>query len=105
MPRTGRAEPLPQAMQGRWVVEDEPESEMTIDGGEIVCFGHRVDYDTKLIEEIDGALTVTLEIADSSAEAQDSFSRANITGLVIDPDGNFHGFSVKFAATFVRPAA
>jgi hypothetical protein len=38
-------QPLPDAMQGKWVVADEPKSEPVIDGDEITCFGKRVAYD------------------------------------------------------------
>lgn len=45
MSRIPRAAPLPAEMQGRWVYEEEPASELIIDGGEVTCFGARVDYE------------------------------------------------------------
>ena len=96
-----REVPLPKQMQGRWVDADNPLSELVIDGGEITCFGATVDYDHKFIVEKDGALTVSLGIDDESK--LDTFHRANITGLVIAPDGSFHAYNVRFGAHFVRP--
>ena len=46
------------------------------------------------------ALTVSLGVDDEASE--DTFQRANITGLVITPEGEFHAYNVKFAARFVR---
>jgi hypothetical protein len=74
---------------------------LVVNGGEITCFERRVDYDHKEIVEEDGALTVTLGVADEGSE--DAFQRTNITGLVITPEGEFHAYNVKFAAQFVRP--
>jgi hypothetical protein len=96
-----RAEPLPDAMQGRWIDINEPSSELMVTGGEIVCFGHSVEYDYKGIEEADGALTVTLKIRDAAQE--ESFQSTNITGLVITPEGELHAYNVRFASQFVRP--
>jgi hypothetical protein len=87
-------------MQGCWVGADEPSSELVVNGGEITCFGRVVDYGYKEIAEIDGALTVNLLVGDEADE--DAFQRANITGLVITPEGEFHAWNVKFAARFVR---
>lgn len=87
-------------MQGVWTVVNEPSSELVIRGGEVICFGQTVDYDYKLVESMDGALTVCLKIKDPAGE--DSFQRANITGLVITPDGEFHAYNVKFACQFER---
>ena len=101
MQRLTRAAPFPIVMQGRWIEVDNPRSEMVIRGGEVACFGADVEYDYKEIAEIGDALTVSLKILDGSAE--DTFQRANITELVIDPDGQFHAYSVKFVSTFVRP--
>ena len=103
MERSRREAPLPRAMQGRWVVVDEPLSVLIVDGGEITCFGQTVEYDYKEVVEEDGALTVSLGIDDEAKE--DTFQRANITGLVITPEGDFHAYNVKFAAQFVRPSS
>jgi hypothetical protein len=98
--RVGRDEPLPAEMQGRWTDLDEPSSELVVTGGEVICFGRAVDYDYKLIGDDNGAVTVSLKIADETEE--DSFQRANITELVITPEGDFHAYNVKFASQFVR---
>lgn len=103
MERMGRDAPLPDAMQGRWVIEDEPASELVVAGGEVVFIGRAVAYDYKVIEEIDGALIVGLRIDDEARK--DTFTRENITGLVITPDGKFQGWNVKFATQFVRAAS
>lgn len=102
MERLGRNAPLPSAMQGRWVDADDPSNELLIMGGEITCFGCTVDYDFKEIVEEDGALTVSLGIDDR--EQEDTFQRANITGLVITPEGELHTYNVKFGTHFVRSA-
>jgi hypothetical protein len=88
-------------MQGRWIVVDEPSSELLIDGGEVTCFGARIRYDWKDIGERHGALSVGFGIDDASLE--DTFRRANITDLVITPEGEFLGYNVKFSCAFVRP--
>ncbi len=85
-------------MQGRWLAVEDPGSELIVDGGEITCFGQTVEYDYKVIDQGDGALTVSLKIEDESEE--DTFQRANITELVITPDGEFHAYNVKFASQF-----
>jgi hypothetical protein len=59
-----------------------------------------VEYDFKDIVEKSGALTVTLGVDDDASV--DTFQRANITGLVITPEGEFHVYNVKFGARFVR---
>lgn len=100
MDRLGRDAPLPAEMQGHWVDADEPASELIVAGGEITCFGQVVDYDYKEIDEIDGALTVSLKINDEAEE--DTFQRANVTELVVTPEGEFHAYNVKFASQFVR---
>ena len=99
MQRLGRDAPLPNKMQGRWVDVEEPASELVVNGGEVTCFGQIVDYDYKEIVEDDGALTVSLEINDEANE--DTFERANITGLVLTPEGEFHAYNVKFASHFL----
>lgn len=91
---------MPAEMQGRWVDIDDASAELVISGGEITCFGRVVEYDSKTIKEIDGALTVTLGVNDETR--LDSFQRSNITGLVITPEGDFHAYNVKFATQFVR---
>ena len=95
-----RHKPLPSKMQGRWVDEDNPCSELNITGSEIRCFGDVVVYDYMEINECDGALMVSLKIDDQTNE--DKFQRANITNLVITPQGEFYAFNVKFACRFVR---
>lgn len=87
-------------MQGRWVDADDGSAELHIDGGEVSCFGAIVNYDYKLVTAEDDALTVTLAIDDPVGE--DAFQRANITGLVITPEGEFHAYNTQFASEFVR---
>jgi hypothetical protein len=102
MTRLDRDASLPDEMQGRWVEVDDG-SILIVNGGEITCFGQVVEYDYKEIEKVDGALTVTLGIND---EAQvDTFQRANITGLVISPEGDFLAYNLKFGCEFVRENA
>lgn len=103
MNRFRRADPLPKQMQGHWVGVDDPASELIVDGGEIICFGTIVNYDHKEVVQKDGALTVSLGIDDDSK--LDAFQRANITGLVLTPEGQFHAYNVKFALQFVRPVS
>ena len=100
MERAGRDVPLPDEMQGRWVDVDEPSTALVIAGGEVTCFGHKVDYDYKLIGDDNGALTVSLKTDDEGNE--DTFQRTNITELVITPEGEFHAYNVKFSSQFVR---
>jgi hypothetical protein len=99
MTRLDRTASLPEEMQGRWVEVDNV-TILIVDGGEITCFGQVVEYDYKEISEIDGALTVTLRINDEAQE--DTFQRANITGLVISPEGDFLAYNVRFGCEFVR---
>jgi hypothetical protein len=101
--QVGRDAPLPSEMQGRWVDEDDPASELIVSGGEVTCLGRAVDYDYKLIGQDDGALTVSLKIDDEAAE--DTFQRSNITELVVTPEGEFHAYNVKFASQFIRGMA
>ena len=98
MERVGRNVPLPAEMQGRWTDVEDLSSELIIEGGEVTCFGQPVAYDYKLIGTDDGALTVSLKISDQTNE--DTFQRANITELVITPDGDLHAYNVKFASRF-----
>jgi hypothetical protein len=95
-----RGAPLPEAMQGRWIDVDDPSGELRVEGGEVRYRGNPVDYDFKVVGEEDDALTVDLKVNDPARE--DTFQRENITGLVIDPEGDLHGFNVKFASQFVR---
>jgi len=101
MARLRRDEPLPRQMQGQWVDADDPLANLVVEGGEITCFGQVVEYDYKEINQEDGALTVSLGINDETKE--DAFQRANITELVVTPEGKFHAYNVKFSAQFVRP--
>ena len=62
-----RVEPngrLPDEMQGKWVIIDEPTSELIVDGGEITCFGERVAFDYMEVGLSEGALMVSLNIED-----------------------------------------
>ena len=86
---------LPAEMQGAWVDGDDPSSTLNIDGAEISCLGASVDYDFMEINEIEGALTVVLRVSDPSRE--DDFQRANITGLVISPEGDFFAYNTRFS--------
>ena len=97
----GREVALPEPMQGEWIDIDDSTGELHIDGGEVRYRGKSVDYDYKVVGQDDGALTVDLKVDDP--EREDSFQRENLTGLVIDPEGDFHGFNVRFASQFVRP--
>jgi hypothetical protein len=100
MRRHERKLALPSDMQGRWIAMDEPSFELFVDGGEVTCGGQRVEYDYKEVEEVAGAIIVTLRVSNTAQE--DTFQRANITGLVITPDGEFHAYNVKFASQFIR---
>ncbi|WP_119273874.1 hypothetical protein [Taklimakanibacter deserti] len=101
MERLGRDAPLPEEMQGRWIDVKDPTSELIVQDGEVTCFGKAVAYDYKLIDKEDGALCVSLKIDDQANE--DTFQRANVTELVITPEGDFHAYNVKFASQF-KPA-
>ena len=92
--------PLPIEMQGRWTDIEEPTLDLIIRNGEINYSGNPVLYDYKLVDKIDAAITVSLKVNDPAAE--DSFQRANITELVITPEGEFHAYNVKFASRFKR---
>ncbi len=102
MTRRGRDEPLPDVMQGRWVSLDQPAAELIVIGSDITCFGARVEYDIHedLVHE-DGATTVSLRPAADVDE--NAFQRANVTELVVTPEGEFHAYNVKFSSRFVRP--
>ena len=100
MERVGREAPLPSEMQGRWIDADDPSSVLVVNGGEVTCFGQAVGYDYKLIDEDEGAVTVSLKVNNEADE--DTFQRSNITELVVTPDGEFHAYNVRFASQFVR---
>ena len=89
-------------MQGRWRDIDD-DYELVVDGFDVSYQGVPVRHDFFEVVQEDGALTVELGIDDASQE--DSFQRENINGLVIDPDGQFHAYSVKIASTFERADA
>jgi hypothetical protein len=103
MQKLDRLAPLPHDMQGKWRDVDDASSHLMIDGGEVTCFGQVVAYDYKLVGTMDGALTVSLKINDEAAE--DSFQRANITELVVTPDGELHAYNLTFASQFERAEA
>jgi hypothetical protein len=94
MIRQERSVPLPTSMQGSWRDIEEPDSLLVVDGGEVSCFGSAVEYDYKEVEEVDGALTVGLRVCDDAAF--DDFHRANVTDLVIAPNGEFYAYNLKF---------
>jgi uncharacterized glyoxalase superfamily protein PhnB len=100
MSRQGRDEPLPSVMQGRWVDVEDNSLELIVNGSEITCFDQVVKYDYKVVDEADGALTVSLKVDDEANE--DTFQRANVTELVLTPEGEFHAYNVKFASQFER---
>jgi len=99
--RATRQAPLPEVMQGRWIAADHRPSELIIEGGEIICYGARVEYDYKEISTIDGVPTVSLHVLDPARE--DEFQRANIIGLAFPPGGILHVWNVKSGDEFVRP--
>lgn len=100
MERLGRDAPFPAEMQGRWRDVETPRSELIVKGSDVVCFGETVAYDYKLVDTVDGALTVSLKIDDQAGE--DDFQRSNITELVVTPEGDLHAYNVKFASQFER---
>ena len=93
---------LPAEMQGRWVDVEEPGAELVIDGSSVTYCGQAVQHEHFVVSQVDGAVCVDLGI--DHADRADSFARDNLTNLVIDPDGNFHAYNVKFAAQFMRAA-
>jgi hypothetical protein len=95
--------PLPALMQGRWQDTEDPDGVLVVDGFGVAYRGKAVAHDFFRIAEQDGALSVTLGVDDAARE--DSFARENITGLVIDPEGQFHAWNTRFGATFERLAA
>lgn len=100
MERLERDAPFPVEMQGRWADLEDPTSELIVQGNEVFCFGKAVSYDYKLVGADDGALMVSLKINDQ--EDEDDFQRANITELVITPEGDLQAYNVKFASQFER---
>ncbi|MDU8927281.1 hypothetical protein RXV86_07785 [Alisedimentitalea sp. MJ-SS2] len=102
MEQFDRREPLPIEMQGLWVEVEDSGSELIVDGGEITCFGATVEYDYKIMGKKDGPVVVSLKINDEIKE--DEFQKANITELVITPDGEFHVYNLSFSSQFL-PAA
>ena len=95
-------QPIPAEMQGRWIDVEEPGAELIVDGSSVTYRGQAVWHDHFTVSQVDGALCVDLGIDD--ADRLDSCARDNVTNLVIDPEGNFHAYNVKFAAQFVRAA-
>ncbi|MDG2512769.1 hypothetical protein P7B04_08685 [Sphingobium yanoikuyae] len=100
MDRTGRDVALPMEMQGLWIDADDPTVELSVDGGEVACFGRIVSYDYKLVATDDDVVTVSLKVDDE--EREDDFQRANVTELVITPEGEMHAYNVRFASQFIR---
>ncbi len=100
MERQDSSAPLPPEMQGRWKDVDDEASELIITNGNVTCFGQLVAYDYKLVDTVDGALTVSLKIEDEARN--DEFQRANVTELVVTPEGEFHAYNMKFASQFVK---
>lgn len=86
-------------MQGRWRDIDDG-SELVVDGFDVSFVGNAVRHDFFILEEEGGALSVTLGIDDPAGE--DTFQRENLTGLVIDPEGQFHAFNTRFGVTLER---
>lgn len=101
MTRRERGAPLPDVVQGRWVSLDEPTAELIVSGGDVTCFGAKIEYGFREEREEDGAITVSLRPAVNLSE--DAFQRANITELVVTPEGELHAYNVKFSSRFVRP--
>ena len=98
--RLGRAAPLPKAMQGRWVDVDDRSSVLVVTGGEVALSGQAIEYDYKDVAEMAGAVAVSLRVVDEAQE--EAFERANLTELVLTPDGEFHAYNSSFATEFVR---
>ncbi len=89
-------------MQGRWLDVDDG-SELVVDGFDVRFQGQPVRHDFFVVDEDNGALAVTLGIDDVAGE--DTFQRENITGLVVDPEGEFHAFNTRFGVTLARADA
>jgi hypothetical protein len=103
MSRSGRAAPLPDEMQGKWVDSEDPSYVVEISGGEVTYGGGRSEYDWKEVVHRDGALHVEFGVDDEAKE--DDFARGSVNGLVITPDGELYMWNVKFACELVRPGA
>lgn len=86
-------------MQGRWRDIDDG-SVLVVDGFDVRFANMPVRHDYFVLDEDDGALSVTLGIDDPSRE--DAFQRENLTGLVIDPEGQFHAYNTRFGVTLER---
>lgn len=102
MSRFTREDELPSAMQGDWV-DPEDGATLVISGSDACFMGGSIQYDWFEIEEKSGALCVNFGTDDPAR--RDNFVRENLIGLVIDPEGNFHGYNTKFGCTFVRKQA
>jgi hypothetical protein len=102
MPRFTSQDELPSAMQGAWIDPNDGAT-LVVSGSDARFQDAPIRYDWFEVEEKSGALCVNFGIDDPARE--DSFARENLVGLVIDPDGNFHGFNTKFGCTFVRNQA
>ncbi|MDA7428628.1 hypothetical protein PGB28_09170 [Primorskyibacter aestuariivivens] len=100
MERMNREAPLPPEMQGEWKGMWDPGVTLVVDGGLVRCFGQVMEYDFKLVGQEDGAIIVSLGVDD--LEGEDEFARANVTDLVITPEGEFHAYNVKFSEQFTR---
>lgn len=59
-----------------------------------------MSYDYKLVATDDDVVTVSLKVDDE--EREDDFQRANVTELVITPEGEMHAYNVRFASQFIR---
>ncbi|RNJ61364.1 MAG: hypothetical protein EDM03_16100 [Porphyrobacter sp. IPPAS B-1204] len=99
MSRFTRKDELPPQMQGDWV-DPEDGATLVIAGSDARFQGASIQYDWFEVEEKSGALCVYFGIDDPARE--DNFVRENLVGLVIDPEGNFHGYNTKFGCTFVK---
>lgn len=73
---------------------------LVVDGFDVSYRGVAIAHDYFTVEELGGALTISLGVDDPNRE--DSFQRENLTGLVIDPAGEFHGYNTRFGASFER---
>ena len=93
---------LPEAMQGRWVDVDDPDGVLIVEEFDVSYLGQPVRHDYFTVAQIDGALCVDLGIGASDVETADTFARESVTHLVIDPEGAFHAYNVKFASEFER---
>jgi len=98
-----RPTPLPAPMQGRWQEADDASGVLVVDGFDVSYRGIAVAHDHFRLEEKAGALNVMFGVDDPARE--DSFVRENLAGLVIDPEGQLHGWNTRFGATFERVEA